>query len=161
MKFDKLKGLIGGIAPTIGTAMGGPLGGMAGQVLAGVLGCDPTPQAIETAFETVTPEQLAEIKKAELKFEAKMAELEVDLYALEVKDKQDARKHFSRDWTAKFIGVVMVLFFCAYIAMITMMPPEQNSMELINLVLGYMGGLVSAVISFYFGASNSESKNAK
>jgi hypothetical protein len=39
--------------------------------------------------------------------------------------------------------------------MITIMPPEQNSMELINLVLGYMGGLVSAVISFYFGASNS------
>jgi hypothetical protein len=35
--------------------------------------------------------------------------------------------------------------------MITIMPPEQNSMELINLVLGYMGGLVSAIISFYFG----------
>jgi hypothetical protein len=47
----------------------------------------------------------------------------------------------------------MVLFFCSYILMITLMPPEQNSMELINLVLGYMGGLVSAVISFYFGAS--------
>jgi hypothetical protein len=29
-------------------------------------------------------------------------------------------------------------------------------MELINLVLGYMGGLVSAVISFYFGASNKQ-----
>jgi len=156
MKFDKLKGLIGGIAPTIGTAMGGPLGGMAGQVLAGVLGCEPTPQAIETAFETVTPEQLAEIKKAELKFEAKMKELDVDLFKLESKDKQDARKHFARDWTAKSIGLIMVLFFCAYIAMITIMPPEQNSMELINLVLGYMGGLVSAVISFYFGASSSD-----
>ena len=161
MKFDKLKGLIGGIAPTIVTAMGGPLGGMAAQVLAGVLGCEPTPQAIETAFETVTPEQLAEIKKAELKFEAKMKELDVDLFALETKDKQDARKHFSRDWTAKFIGVIMVLFFCSYISMVTIMPPEQNSMELINLTLGYLGGLVSAVISFYFGASNSESKNAK
>jgi len=156
MKFDKLKGLIGGIAPTIGTAMGGPLGGMAGQVLAGVLGCEPTPQAIETAFETVTPEQLAEIKKAELKFEAKMKELDVDLFKLESKDKQDARKHFARDWTAKSIG----LFFCAYIAMITIMPPEQNSMELINLVLGYMGGLVSAVISFYFGASSSDNGKA-
>ena len=161
MKFDKLKGLIGGIAPTIGTAMGGPLGGMAGQVLAGVLGCDPTPQAIETAFEKVTPEQLSEIKKAELKFEADMKALDVDLLALEVQDKQDARKHFARDWTAKFIGVIMVLFFCSYISMVTIMPPEQNSMELINLTLGYLGGLVSAVISFYFGASNSESKNAK
>jgi len=25
---------------------------------------------------------------------------------------------------------------------------------LINLVLGYLGGLTSAVVSFYFGASN-------
>jgi uncharacterized membrane protein YeaQ/YmgE (transglycosylase-associated protein family) len=51
---------------------------------------------------------------------------------------------------------VMVGFFCSYIAMITVMPPEQNSMELINLVLGYMGGLVSAVISYYFGASKKQ-----
>ena len=158
MKFEKLKGLIGGIAPTIGSAMGGPLGGMAGQVLAGVLGCEPTPKAIETAFETVTPEQLAEIKKAELKFESRMAEIGLDVFALEVQDKQDARKHFSRDWTAKSIGLIMVLFFCSYIAMVTIMPPEQNSMELINLVLGYLGGLVSAVISFYFGASNQPDK---
>jgi len=155
VKFGKLKDLIGGIAPTIGSAMGGPLGGMAGKVIADVLGCDPTPASIEQAMQTVTPTQLAEIKKAELNFESKMKELDVDLFALETKDKRDARKHFSRDWTAKFIGVIMVLFFCAYIAMITIMPPEQNSMELINLVLGYMGGLVSAVISFYFGASNS------
>ena len=82
-----------------------------------------------------------------------MAQMGVDVFALETADNQDARKHFAKDWTAKFIGLVMVLFFCSYILMITLMPPEQNSMELINLVLGYMGGLVSAVISFYFGAS--------
>ena len=29
-----------------------------------------------------------------------------------------------------------------------------HSEALINLVLGYLGGLASAVISFYFGASN-------
>ena len=160
MKFGKLKDLIGGIAPTIGSAMGGPLGGMAGKVIADVLGCDPTPASIEQAMQTVTPDQLSAIKTAELEFESRMKELDVDLFALETKDKRDARKHFSRDWTAKFIGVIMVLFFCAYIAMITIMPPEQNSMELINLVLGYMGGLVSAVISFYFGASSSDNGKA-
>ena len=65
----------------------------------------------------------------------------VDIFELETKDTQDARKNFAKDWTAKMIAIVMVLFFCGYIAMITIMPPEQNSMELINLVLGYMGGL--------------------
>ena len=158
MKFGKLKTLIGGIAPTIGSAMGGPLGGMAGKVIADVLGCEPTPASIEQAMQTVTPDQLAEIKKAELAFESRMKELDVDLFALETADVQDARKYFSKDWTSKSIALIMILFFCAYIAMITIMPPEQNSMELINLVLGYMGGLVSAVISFYFGSSHQPDK---
>ena len=153
MKFDAIKGLVGELAPTIGAALGGPVGGAAAGMLANVLGCDPTPQKIERALQQATPEQLAEIKKAELDFEVRMQELEVDVFALETKDIQDARKNFARDWTARVIGLVMVFFFCGYIAMITIMPPEQNSMELINLVLGYMGGLVSAVVSFYFGSS--------
>lgn len=154
--LDGLKSLIGAVAPTIGTALGGPLGGAAVSAIAGALGCDATEKSVEKALQTATPEQLAEIKKAELSFEAKMKELDVDVFRLETQDKQDARKHFAKDWTAKFIGLLMVAFFCAYITMITIMPPEQNSMELINLVLGYMGGLVSAVISFYFGASQKQ-----
>jgi len=154
MNFDKIKGVIGGLAPTLGAALGGPVGGAAATMLADVLGCDPVPQKIERALQQATPEQIAEIKKAELNFEARMKELDVDIFALETADKQDARKNFSKDWTAKLIALTMVAFFCGYIGMITVMPPEQNSMELINLVLGYLGGLVSAVISFYFGASH-------
>ena len=155
MLKNMLKNVVGSVAPTIGQALGGPLAGMAMNAVAQALGCDPNERSIERAVREATPEQLLELKNKELEFEAKMKELDVDLYALETADKQDARTHFARDWTAKIIGLTMVLFFCAYIAMITVMPPEQNSMELINLVLGYMGGLVSAVISFYFGASNS------
>lgn len=158
MKFDKIKGIIGGLAPTLGTALGGPVGGAAAGMIAEVLGCDPAPQKIERALQQATPEQIAEIKKAELKFEAKMKELDVDIYALETKDIQDARKTFAQDWTAKIIALTMVFFFCGYIAMITIMPPEQNSMELINLVLGYMGGLVSAVISYFYGSSQGRDK---
>ena len=154
--FDMIKNVVGAVAPTLGTALGGPLGGAAASVLADALGCDNNEKAISKAVQNATPEQLAQIKAKELEFEAKMKELDVDLFALETQDKQDARKHFAKDWTAKLIGLIMVVFFCSYIAMVTMMPPEQNSMELINLVLGYLGGLVSAVISFYFGASQKQ-----
>ena len=58
MNFDKIKGLIGGLAPTLGTALGGPVGGAAATMLADVLGCDPTPQKIEKALQQATPEQL-------------------------------------------------------------------------------------------------------
>jgi hypothetical protein len=153
MKFSAIKGLIGAVAPTLGAALGTPIAGAAVQVLTNVLGCKPDEKSIEQAMSQASAEDLAKIREAELEFDEKMKQMDVDIFALETADNQDARKHFAKDWTAKFIGLVMVLFFCSYILMITIMPPEQNSMELINLVLGYMGGLVSAVISFYFGAS--------
>ena len=155
--MKKLLGnIIGSVAPTLGTALGGPLGGMAGDVISKILGVDNNPASLEKAIATATPEQLMEIKKAEKEFETKMKELDVDLYKLETQEKQDARKTFSKDWTARIIGIAMVGGFLGYIFLVTLQPPEQNSEALINLVLGYLGGLASAVISFYFGASNKE-----
>ena len=155
--MKKLLGnIIGSVAPTLGTALGGPLGGMAGDVISKVLGVDNDPASLEKAIASATPEQLLEIKKAEKDFEAKMKELDVDLYKLATAEKQDARKTFSKDWTARIIGIAMVGGFLGYIFLVTLQPPEQNSEALINLVLGYLGGLASAVISFYFGASNKQ-----
>ena len=153
MKFAMIKGLIGAVAPTLGAALGTPIAGAAVQVLTNVLGCKSDEKSIEQAMSQASAEDLAKIREAELEFDEKMKQMDVDVFALETADNQDARKHFAKDWTAKFIGILMVLFFCSYIAMITILPPEQNSMELINLVLGYFSGLVSAVISYYFGAS--------
>ncbi len=106
MNFDKVKGLVGSLAPTLGAALGGPVGGAAASMLADVLGCDPVPQKIERALAQATPEQLAEIKKAELDFEVRMKELEVDVFALETKDIQNARESFSEDWTARAIALL-------------------------------------------------------
>jgi len=149
-----LSNIVGAVAPTLGTALGGPFGGMAGDVISKVLGVENNPKSIEQALANATPEQLLEIKKAEKEFETKMKELDVDLYDLEAKEKQHARNTFSKDWTARIIGIAMIGGFLGYIFLVTLQPPEQNSEALINLVLGYLGGLASAVISFYFGASN-------
>jgi|TARA_R100001443_G_scaffold7067_2_gene16229 Fe2+ transport system protein B len=154
--MKKLLNIVGAVAPTLGTALGGPLGGMASGVISKVLGVDNNQQAIERAIQSATPEQLLEIKKAEKEFEVKMQELQVDVFKLETQDKQDARSKFGRDWTARIIGIAMIGGFLGYIFLVTIQPPEQNSEALINLVLGYLGGLASAVISFYFGASHKD-----
>jgi hypothetical protein len=156
MKFDLIKNVIGAVAPTLGTALGGPMGGMAANMISEVLGCDPEPKKIQKAIEQATPEQLAELKKVETDFEIKMKELDVDLFALETADIQDARGKFGKDWTARIIGIFVVGGFMGYIFLVTIQPPEQNSEALINLVLGYLGGLASAIISFYFGASQKQ-----
>lgn len=158
MNFDKIKGLVGQLAPTLGAALGGPVGGAAAGMLAEVLGCDPTPQKLERALSQATPEQLAEIKKAELDFEVRMKELEVDVFALETKDIQHARESFSEDWTARAIALLSILLFGGYVLLVTLQPADDNDLNVVNLVLGYLGGIVSSVVSFYFGASKSGSK---
>ena len=158
MKFNKIKNLVGSLAPTIGTALGGPIGGMAANILSEALGVKADPQSIEQAIHNATPQQLLELKKAEKDFEVQMKELDVDIFRLETVEKQDARKTFNKDWTARIMGIAVVGGFMGYIFLVTLQPPEQNSEALINLVLGYLGGLASAVISFYFGASNTGDK---
>jgi hypothetical protein len=154
MKFDAIKGLIGTLAPTIGKALGGPLGGAAAQTIASVLGCKTDEKSITTAIQAATPEQLAEIKKAEFDFKARMKELDVDVFKLETDDIQNARMAFKGDWTPKFIAVACVLFFGGYIALVTLQDPATTDNGIVNLVLGYLGGIVSSIISFYYGASH-------
>tara|TARA_R100000935_G_C2820158_1_gene159374 strand:+ start:198 stop:674 length:477 start_codon:yes stop_codon:yes gene_type:complete len=154
MKFSAIKGLIGTLAPTIGKALGGPLGGAAAQTIAAVLGCKADEKSIEKAVQAATPEQLAEIKKAEFNFQARMKELDVDVFKLETDDIQNARMAFKGDWTPKFIAVACVLFFGAYIALVTIQDSADTDSGVVNLVLGYLGGIVSSIISFYYGASH-------
>ena len=156
MKLGILKSLVGTVAPTLGTALGGPMGGMAANMLSQVLGCAAEPKKIQKAMETASPEQLAELKKVETDFDVQMKKLDIDLFALETADVQDARTKFSKDWTARIMGILVVGGFMGYIFLVTIQPPEQNSEALINLVLGYLGGLASAIISFYFGASHTK-----
>jgi|TARA_Y100001938_G_scaffold107365_1_gene146600 hypothetical protein len=152
-----LQGVLGAVAPTLGTALGGPMGGMAAEMIAEKLGLsDTNPKTVQSALsKPLSKEDSLKLKEAELQFEKDMAEIGVDIFALEAQEKQDARKHFSKDWTARIIGIATIGGFLGYIFLVTLQPPEQNSEALINLVLGYLGGLASAIISFYFGASNS------
>tara|TARA_R100000664_G_scaffold21421_1_gene30737 strand:+ start:796 stop:1275 length:480 start_codon:yes stop_codon:yes gene_type:complete len=154
-----LKNLVGTVAPTLGTALGGPMGGMAANMIADVLGCKNDSKSIQQAMDNATPEQMLELKKAEADFEIKMKELEVDVFKLETEDIQDARKAFSKDWTSRIVGILIIVGFLGYIFTVTLMPPDQNSDTIVSLVLGYLGGLASAIISFYFGASQSNDKN--
>jgi hypothetical protein len=149
-----LKKIVGTVAPNIGQALGGPLGGMAMGVVAKALGCKPDQNSIESAIQVATPEQLLELKKAEKEFEVKMKELDVDLFELATADIQDARKNFSGDWTAKFLGIMCLMGFFGYIFLVTIVPPNDMSDDIVMLILGYMSGIASAVVSFYFGASN-------
>ena len=98
-----------------------------------------------------------EALKARLKAVKKKAkELDVDLFALETADIQAARNAHKGDWTPKVFGLIALVGFVSYIFLVTLQPPDANSDTIVSLVLGYLGGLVSGISSFYFGASHKQ-----
>ena len=91
--FDVLKT----VAPWIGTALGGPLGGMAVTAAANALGLDEkTVDSVKTAIIGATPEQMLELKNADQSFALRMQELGfkniADLNALAVQNAGDINK---------------------------------------------------------------------
>lgn len=151
---NKIKSIVGSLAPTLGAALGGPLGGQAGQILSSVLGVPNNPKSIENAMQSLSSDQMVALKKAEKEFEVQMQELEVDVFALQTEDVQDAREKFSSDWTPKFLGVLCLLGFFGYIGLVTLYPQPDASDDIVMLVIGSITGIATAVISFYFGSSH-------
>ena len=154
LKFGKLKGIIDAVAPTIGQALGGPMGGLAAQAISSVLGVKNDSKSIEKALQSATPEQLVEIKKAELEFQAQMKQLDVDVFKLENEDIQDARKTFAGDWTPKVFAMTIVLGFFAFVFYIVSDDWNREMVPLLNIILGGLLANVASVSSFYFGNSH-------
>lgn len=67
------------ILPFIGTALGGPLGGMAAQMVGDKLGIPAaTIDTVKQVLGGMPPEKVAELKQAEFEFQEKMAQMGYD-----------------------------------------------------------------------------------
>jgi NhaP-type Na+/H+ or K+/H+ antiporter len=154
----KLKGILGALAPTLlkTVASSNPIAGMALKIAAKKLGM-PENSSIEQIEEVVEnePEKAEVLQDAEL--EIKKLTANIEGFRLETEDRQDARKTFAKDSTPKLIAILAMVGFLAYIFMVTLQAPESNDDAIVNLVLGYLGGLVSGIASFYFGSSHNGS----
>ena len=154
-----LKGILRDLAPTLLKAAGStnPIAGMAVKLAARKLGL-PDSASIEKIEEAVEsdPEKVQVLQDAELEIQRLTAN--IDGFRLEVEDRQDAREKFAHDPTPKIIAVMAMGGFLAYIFMVSLRGPEQTDDAIVNLVLGYLGGLVTGVTSFYFGSSHNGNK---
>lgn len=72
--WDKIKSLIGGAAPLVGSLIGGPAGGTVGVLIADALGVENTPDAIEAEL-LHNPDALLKIKQMEIDERIRLREL--------------------------------------------------------------------------------------
>ena len=87
-----------------------------------------------------------------------MKKMDIDVFDLETRDIQDARSKFNNDWTPKVLGLFSMIGFMGYIFFITAYPIDDSSDDIVMLIVGSLTGIATAVISFYFGASNKKDK---
>jgi hypothetical protein len=157
--MDQLLNIVKTVAPTIATAMGGPLAGMAVRTLSETLLGKPdgTQEELAAAAAAATPDQLLALKNAENSFKLEMKKLDVDLERISAGDRDSARQmamQNPRDWTPRALaGVITVGFFGVLMYMLMFGLPAAGGGEAMLVMLGTLGTAWGAVVSFYFGSS--------
>jgi hypothetical protein len=157
MDLSKIGGLLGQLAPTIATAIGGPVAGMAVKALAGALGLsqDASSDDVQTALMNATPEQLAAVKKIDADFKVQMKELDIDLERIAAGDRDSARnmQMQTNDWIPRAMAILVTFgFFGILTWLLTKGVPPTGSETLIYM-LGALGTAWTGIVQFYFGSS--------
>lgn len=154
------KALISTVAPWIGTALGGPLGGAAVGAVADALGLsDKTEASIKAALSGVTPEQMLAIKTADQQFALRMQELgyaDIEkLAALAAGDRDSARKREMTvlDWTPRILAYLVICSFIGVIIGVLSGWGKADSV-LAGTLIGYLSAKAEQVIAYYFGSSS-------
>ena len=153
--MNDLISMVSKFAPAIGTALGGPLGGLAVSAIAEKLGVADEVEAVTKAI------------KADPEAAMKLKQLELDKFKAVLADKDSARNREATIATSekaplinKLVSPVLALIVVVawvgiqYTLLNTTVPQEMR--ELVARVLGTLDGALMVILSYYFGASTKE-----
>jgi hypothetical protein len=154
---DTWKKILQTVAPVIGAAWGGPLGGaVASTVSEKLLGKPGASESeIAQAVSTATPDVLMKLKEAEQAFTLQMRELDVDIEKINQADRASARERETKTGdatTPRFLAVLITLgFFGALGYLLHAGKPAGGDVLLV--MIGALGSAWAGVVSYYFGSS--------
>jgi len=143
------------IAPTIATALGGPLAGLAVDAVSKAIGVDPKDVQDTINNGKLSAEQIASIQQAELTLKTKAQEMGLDFEQLAVNDRKSARdmQMTVKSWIPPILAIGITIGFFGI--MYGMMSGHFQSSEALMMLIGSLGTAWTGVISFYFGSSAS------
>ena len=141
------------IAPTVATALGGPLAGMAVSAIAKAIGCSPDEVQDVISSGKLTAEQVASIQLAELELKKQAQSMNLDFAKLIAEDKKSARD--MQIATKSWIPPIMALgVTCGFFGILFgLMYGQIQHAPQIDIMLGSLGTAWTGIISFYFGSS--------
>lgn len=159
------KAILGGIAPTIATALGGPLAGLAVEAIGKAIGMDqPTVKKVQDAFTQgqLTGDQIAQIRQAELALQVRMKELDISEEQLSANDRDSARKREMavQDKTNRNLAYIVVGAFLALVSS-TILGYAKVDSVLAGTLVGYLSAKCEQVLAYYFGSSKSSDRKTE
>jgi len=141
------------IAPTIASALGGPLAGLAVEAVSKAIGIDP--KDVQTTIDSgkLTSEQIGQIKLAEIEMAARAQELGLDFEKLSVQDRSSARdmQSATKSMIPSILAMLVTLGFFGIL--VGLMTEQFKTSDALMMMLGSLGTAWTGIIAFYFGSS--------
>lgn len=155
---DKAKSILSTVAPELGVALGGPLGGMAGVMIAKALGGksidDP---AVDAAIVGGDPEVLLKLKQANTDFLVRMEELGIERDKLVFADIASARQREIevKDHTPAILAYAVTVGFFGTLGVLIFHGKPVVGGDSLLVMLGSLGTAWAGIMAYYFGSSKS------
>jgi hypothetical protein len=141
------------IAPTIATALGGPLAGLAIEAVSKAIGIDPKDVQSTISEGKLSADQIMLLKQAEIQMAARAQEMGLDFAKLSNDDRKSAREMQAetRSYIPAVLAVAVTIGFFGIL--IGMMTETFKASDALMLMLGSLGTAWTGIIAFYFGSS--------
>lgn len=151
------------LAPMVGTALAGPLGGAAASFIADKLGIEEkTVAAVSEVLNSgkLSPEDIANIKLAEIEFKKFLETNKIKLEELDAADRASARamQIAAGSWVPGVLALVVTAGFFGILGWLLLDSTVKPSEPLL-VMLGSLGTAWASVIGFYFGSSHGSRAN--
>ena len=150
------------LVPMLGTALGGPFGGIAAGFIAEKLGLESkTVDAVIKALDDnkMTADQVSAIRLAEIEFTKFLAQNEITLAQLDTQNTTDARKRDTtlkvHNYRADSMYLLAVLLIVGMVYVVLRSGLDEYAKGIITLVLGRFLGYLDNIYNFEFGSTRS------
>jgi hypothetical protein len=142
------------IAPTVATALGGPLAGMAVSAVAKALNIAPEEVQDVISSGKLTAEQVASIQLAELELKKQAQLMNLDFEQLAVTDRKSARdmQIATQSYLVPLLAVIIVTSFVGVVVS-TLSGFSTIDSIMAGTLIGYLSAKADQVLSFFFGST--------
>lgn len=154
------------LAPLLGTALGGPLGGAAASFIADKLGIES--KTLEAVGEVLnggklSPEQISGLKLAEIDFQKFLEANKIAVEVLDAGDRKDARD--LQKTAPSFVPALLTCFvvgaFTATLVLLLKFDVPATNRDIVVYMIGQLSGGFTSALAFWLGTTRDSGRKTE